>query len=83
VGSVLLPIVNGCIVLFAGFAHDGTIALVVMPLASAVLVFALARWLAVSLGWSIVLALGCAVFCFTANLGALLLAALGQFYSAF
>jgi hypothetical protein len=83
VGSVVLPTINFVVVLFAGFAQDGTIALVAMPIASGTLLFLLARSVSVGLGWAIVLAIYCAVFCFMANLGALLLAALGQFYSTF
>jgi hypothetical protein len=83
VGSVLLPIVNFVVVLFAEFAHDGTIALVAMPIVSALLVYVLGRRLSVGVGWAILLAMFCAVFCFMANACALLLAGLGQFYSHF
>jgi hypothetical protein len=83
VGSVLLPLINFVVVLFAGFAHDGTIALVAMPGISGALLFLLARYVSVGAGWAAVLAMFCAVFCFMANICALLVAALGQFYSSF
>jgi hypothetical protein len=83
VGSVLLPLVNFVVVLFAAFAHDATIALVAMPGVSGALLFVLARQVSVGVGWAAVLAMFCAVFCFMANTCALLLAALGQFYSHF
>jgi hypothetical protein len=79
VGSVLLPAVNFTIVLAAGFAHDGRIALLVMPLVSGALLFVLARRVAVGVAWALVLAACCAVFCFVANGCALFLAALVQF----
>jgi hypothetical protein len=83
VGSVLLPLSNFAVVLFAEFAHDGTIALVLMPAVSALVLFLLARRVSVGGAWAVVLAMFCAVFCFMANVCALLLAALGQFYSSF
>jgi hypothetical protein len=83
VGSVLLPAINFVAVLAAGFAHDGTIAFVVMPFVSAVVVFVLGRWLAVGVAWSLVLAMWCAVVCFIGNGCALFIAALLGFYGTF
>jgi hypothetical protein len=83
VGSVLLPAINFAVVLFAGFAHNGTIAFVVMPIVSAAILYVLARRLSVGAGWSLVLAMCCAAFCFVANGCALLLAGLAGFYRTF
>jgi hypothetical protein len=83
VGSVLLPIINFVIVLVAAFAHDATIALALMPGLSALVLFVLARRLSVDVAWSLVLAGFCAVFCFVANVCALFLAAMMQFYRDF
>jgi hypothetical protein len=83
VGSVLLPIINFVIVLVAAFAHDGTIALLLMPGISALALFLLARRVSVDVAWSLVLAAFCAVFCFVANVCALFLAAMMQFYRDF
>jgi hypothetical protein len=81
--TLLLPTLNFLIVLFAGVAPHTTVALVLMPLLSAVLLFALARILGVSVGRGILFAICCAATCFVGNLGALLLAAIGAFYSNF
>jgi hypothetical protein len=81
--TLLFPTVNFLLVLLAGVAAHTTLALVVMPLASAVLLFVLARFLDVSVIRAVLFAMACAAICFTGNLGALLLAAIGQFYSGF
>jgi hypothetical protein len=83
VGSLLFPAVNFIIVLVAGFAHDGRIALVLMPLVSGVLLFVLARRFSVGVGWSLVLALCCAAFCFVASACALFLVGFMQFFRTF
>lgn len=83
VGSVLLPAINFFVVLFAGFAHDGRIALVVMPVVSGALLYLLARRLDVGVAWAIALAMFCAAFCFVANGCALLLVGLAGFYHTF
>jgi len=83
VGSLLLPATNFFVVLFAGFAHDDQIALLVMPGLSAALLYVLARRLDVGLGWAIVLAMFCAGFCFLANGCALFLVGLAGFFQAF
>jgi hypothetical protein len=83
VGSTLLPAINFALVLFAGFASQATVALAVMPLVSAGLVFVLSRRLAVPIAWAILLGMGCAAFCFIGNACALFLGALAQFYSDF
>ena len=81
--TVLLPTANFLLVLLAGIAPLTTVALVVMPLASALLLMVLARVVDVSLGRALVFGTICAALCFTANLGALVLAAIGQIYSGF
>jgi hypothetical protein len=83
VGSVLLPAINFAVVLIADFAHDGTIAFVVMPIVSAAILYMLSRRVAVGVGWALVLAMCCAAFCFVANGCALLLAGLAGFYQTF
>ena len=83
VGSVLLPAVNFTVVLFAGFAHDGKVALVVMPIVSAAILYVVSRALSVTVGWALVLAMCCAAFCFVVNGCALLLVGLAGFYRAF
>jgi hypothetical protein len=70
-------------VLFADFAHDGTIAFVVLPLVSGAILYFLSRKLSVGAGWGLVLAMCCAAFCFVANGCALLLVGLSGFYSTF
>lgn len=80
---MLLPAINFAVVLFADFAHDGTIAFVVMPIVSGALLFLLARRVDVGAAWSVVLAMCCAAFCFVANGCALLLAGLAGFYQTF
>ena len=81
--TVLLPTVNFLLVLLAGIAPLATVALVVMPLVSAVLLFAFARFVEVSVWRALAYAMACAAICFTVNLGAMLLAAIGQIYSGF
>jgi hypothetical protein len=83
VGLLLLPATNFVLVLFTGLASHVTIVLVVLPLVSAVVAYLLSRWLSISAGRSILLGFGCATACFIGNACALLLAALGQFYSGF
>jgi hypothetical protein len=83
VGGVLLPAVNFVVVLFAGFAHSGTVALVVMPVVSAAALLVLARWQSVSLAWALVYAMFTAAFCFVANGCALFLVGLAGFYQTF
>ena len=83
VGSVLLPTINFFVVLFARFAHDGQVALVVMPLVSGLLLFLLARQLSVGTAWSIVLAACCAAFSFVASACALFLVAIVNFSTTF
>lgn len=83
VASTLLPAINFALVLFAGFASHATIALAVMPLVSAALVFALSRRLSIPIAWAIVLGMGCAAFCFCGNACALLLVGLAQFFHDF
>jgi hypothetical protein len=81
--TVLLPTINFLLVLFAGVAPLTTVALVVMPIASAVLLMVFARVLDVAFWRALMFGMICATICFTANLGALLLAAIGQIYSGF
>jgi hypothetical protein len=83
VGSVLLPAINFTVVLFAGFAHDGRIAFVVLPVVSGAILYVLSRALSVGMAWALVLAMCCAAFCFVANGCALLLVGLAGFYRAF
>jgi hypothetical protein len=83
VGSVLFPTIAFIVVLLAGFAHDGTVALAVIPLLSGALLFVIARLLSVGVGWSLVLALYCAALTFVASGCALFLAAIGQFFQTF
>jgi hypothetical protein len=83
VASTLLPAINFALVLFAGFASHPTIALAVMPLVSAALVFVLSRRLSTPIAWAILLGMGCAAFCFVGNACALFLDALAQFYRDF
>ncbi len=83
VGSVLLPAVNFFVVLFAGFAQDGRIALVVMPGVSGALLYLLARRLDVGVAWAAVLAMLSAVFCFVGSGCGLFLAGLADFYQTF
>jgi hypothetical protein len=83
VASTVLPAINFALVLFAGFAANATMALAVMPLVSAALVFALGRRLSVPVAWAIVLGMGCAAFCFMGNACALFLAALAHFFHDF
>jgi hypothetical protein len=59
------------------------VALVVLPVCFALAAFIVARLLSISLAWAIVVAMGCCVFCFAADGGALLLRGLGQFFSDF
>jgi hypothetical protein len=83
VASTLLPAINCALVLFAGFASHATIALAVMPLASAALVFVLSRRLSIPIAAALVLGSGCAAFCFCGNACALLLVGLAQFFHDF
>ena len=83
VATVLLPTIDFVVVLVAGFAHDGTVALVVIPLLSSAFLFVLARLVSVGVAWSLVLAFYCAAFCFVASGCALFLAAIGQFFHTF
>jgi hypothetical protein len=83
VGAVLLPAVNFVVVLFAGFAHNGTVALLVMPVVSGGLLYALARWRSVGVAWAIVYAMCSAAFCFVANGCALFLVGLLGFFHTF
>jgi hypothetical protein len=70
-------------VLLAGVAPHTTVALVVMPLASAVVLFVFARVVDTSFWRAAMFGMFCAAVCFTANLAALMFAAIGQFYSGF
>jgi hypothetical protein len=83
VGAVLLPAVNFVVVLFAGFAHNGTAALALMPALSAMLLYVLARRQSVGAAWSIVYAMFTAGFCFVANGCALFLVGLLGFFHTF
>lgn len=79
----LLPLVNALLVLFTGLKGHGVVALAVMPLVSAALAYVLARRLSTPVGRSILLGFGCTTACFIGNGVALLLAAIGSFYSTF
>jgi hypothetical protein len=83
VGAVVLPGVNFLVVLFAGFAHNGTVALILMPVVSAVALFVLARFQSVGVAWAIVYAMCCAAFCFVANGCALFIVGLVGFFHTF
>jgi hypothetical protein len=83
VGSVLLPAINFIVVLALGFAHDVTVALVVLPVVSGAILYVVARVLSVGVAWGIVLAMFCAVFCFVANVGALFFVAFADFFQTF
>jgi hypothetical protein len=83
VAMAILPTINFIVVLSAHFAHDGTTALVLLPVISALMVLILGLLLAVSTAWAIVYAMGCAAACFTVNGVALLLVGLGSFFSTF
>jgi hypothetical protein len=83
VGSVLLPMINFIVVLAAGFAHSGTVALVVLPLVSGGILYVVARLLSVGVAWGIALAMFCATFCFVANGVALFIAGLANFFQTF
>lgn len=83
VASTLLPATNFVLVLFAAFASHARVALAVMPLGSAALVYLLSRRLSTPIAWAIVFAMGCAAFCFIGNACALLLHGLAQFFHDF
>jgi hypothetical protein len=83
VGSVLLPAINAVVVLFAGFTHSGTVALLLMPLVSGALLYLLARWQSVGVAWGLLYAMCCAAFCFIGNSCALLLVGLLGFFHTF
>jgi hypothetical protein len=83
VGSVLLPAVNFMVVLLAGFAHNATVAFVVLPVISGAILYVLARWLSVGAAWAVALAMFCAAFCFVANGIAFLFVGLAGFYHDF
>jgi hypothetical protein len=83
VATVLLPIVNAILVLATGLKGHAEIALIAMPLLSAAIAYLAARWLSTSAGRSLLLGFGCTVACFMGNVCALVLAAIGNFYSTF
>jgi hypothetical protein len=83
VGAVLLPAINAVVVLFAGFAHSGTVALLLMPVVSGALLYLLARWQSVGVAWGLVYAMCCAAFCFIGNGCALFLVGLLGFFHTF
>jgi hypothetical protein len=83
VGSVLVPTLNFMVVLFAGFAHDGRVALVGLPLLSGAILYVLGRRLSVGVGWALVLAMCGAALCFIGNGAALLLVGLAGFFQTF
>jgi hypothetical protein len=81
--STLLPTVNFLLVLFTGFAAHVMIALVLLPGASGGIVYAGMRRLATPRAWAIVLAMGCATFCFIGDGCALFLHLLARFFQDF
>jgi hypothetical protein len=84
IGATLLPTLSFLVVLFTGFAAKAVIALAVLPLASATVVFVVSRRLvATPLAWAIVIAMGSAAFCFVADTGALALHLFAQFFHDF
>jgi hypothetical protein len=83
VGTLLLPTVSLLLVLFAGIAEHTTFVVVIMPLLCALLVFVLSRVLDTSIPRSLLIAFVSATMCFTANLGGLVLAAIGSFFTNF
>ena len=83
VASTVLPAVNFLLVLFTGFAASFAVALALMPLASASLVFVIGRRLSTATSRVVVYALGCAAFCLIGNACALLLHGLLQFFHDF
>jgi hypothetical protein len=79
----LLPLANAALVLFTGLKGHEVIALIVMPVASAAIAYLLSRRLETPVGRSILFGFGCATGCLIGNLCAMILAAIGQFYSTF
>jgi hypothetical protein len=71
--STALPVISFVLVLFVGFARHIAVALVALPLASAALTFLLSRRVATPIAWAIVIAAGCAAYCFVGSGFALLL----------
>jgi hypothetical protein len=83
VASTLLPAINFFIVLLAGFAFSFGVAFVALPLASAAIAYFVARMLAVTVAWAVVLAMGVATFCLIGNGFALAIRGLMQFFHDF
>jgi hypothetical protein len=83
VATVVLPLVNALLVLFTGLKGHAEIAVIAMPVLSAAIAYLVCRLLDTSAGRSILLGFSCTVACFIGNACALLLAALGSFYSTF
>lgn len=83
VGFLLLPLVGFLVVLFTGVAEHETFVIAIMPLLASVIVFVVARVLSVSIPRALLLAMGSATMCFMANLGGLVLAAIGSFFGNF
>jgi hypothetical protein len=83
VGLGLLPVLLFVVVLFAGLWRHPVVALGVLPLAFAVATGALGRVLATGTGWTLAVALGCAVVSALAGGIALMLAAFASFFSGF
>jgi hypothetical protein len=82
-GSVLLPGINFLVVLLAGFAHSAMVAFVALPVASAAVLYVVARYLSVGVAWSLVLAMFTAGFCFVGNGFAFLFVGLADFFHTF
>jgi hypothetical protein len=83
VGLGILPLASGALVLFTGVRELMEVVLVALPLLCAMVAYVVGRRLGSSFGQTILVSFGSATACFIGNLGALLLAALGSFYSNF
>jgi hypothetical protein len=82
-GLVVLPCADFALVLFAGVWSGPVIALFVLPAAFALLTFALSRVLGTSVGWTLKVTLGCAIYSFIASGGAFMLALFTSLWAGF
>jgi len=83
IGLGVLPLASGALVLFTGVHNLTEVVLVGLPLLCGVITYVVGRRLDSALGQTILVSFGSAIACFMGNLGALLLAAIGSFYSTF
>jgi hypothetical protein len=83
VGTLLLPMASFCLVLFTGIKEHTEFVVAIMPALAWLLAFVLARVLDVSIPRALLIGFVSATMMFMANLGALVLAAIGSFFSTF